>query len=670
MIPSVAGLRGGPYDARLSPGSRDRHHFSKWDFMLRGIRKASANWLGRAVMGAVMGLLALSFAVWGINDIFRGFGRSTVAKVGGTEIPVEQFRRDYNERLQQLARQVGHPVTPEQASAVGLDRQVLGEMVAEAGLNQRARQMRLGVSDAEIVRRLSSDPAFRGPTGQFDRLRFEELLRSAGYSEQRFIAEQRRVMLRRQIIDSFSGELPVPKAWLEALNQFQNQERNIEYVTLGPAQAGDIPQPTADELSKYFEARKILFRAPEYRKIATVQVMPTEIAKWMEVSEADIKRSFDDHRNRYITPERRHVEQIVFPTMPEAEAADARIKDGLSFATLAAERGLKQSDIDLGTGPKSQIIDPAVADAAFSLKDGEVSAPVKGRFGAVIVTVLKIEPEEQKSLADVAPQIRNDIATERAKAEVQSLHNQIEDERAGGSTLQQAPQKAKLPVVTYDLDRSGRNPVGEPVSNLPDASGVVSAAFASDVGVDNDPIQADGGYVWYDVVAITPARDRTLDDVKSQVEARWRQDEMASRLKAKATDLLDKLKGGTAFDVVAKANGLAVETAANLKRDKLGAAVSARMLSSVFHIAKDGFGSAEGDNPSDWIVFRVIAVTDPKLDANSPDAKRIDEVVQRQETNDLIGQYVAWLENDLGTSVNQAALAQAVGSGTPEPDTD
>src|ERR1700733_15123058 len=129
--------------------------------MLRGIRKASANWLGRTVMGVGMGLLALSFAIWGINDIFRGFGRSTVAKIGGTEIPIEEFRHVYNDRMQQLSRQVGRPVTPEQASAIGLDRQVLSEMVAEAGLDQRARQMHLGIPDSEIVQRISSDPAFK-----------------------------------------------------------------------------------------------------------------------------------------------------------------------------------------------------------------------------------------------------------------------------------------------------------------------------------------------------------------------------------------------------------------------------------------------------------------------------------------------------------------------------
>ncbi len=633
--------------------------------MLRGIRKASANWLGRAVMGVVMGLLAASFAVWGINDIFRGFGRSTLAKIGGIEIPIEKFRMAYNERLQQVGREVGRPLTPEQANALGLDRQVLGEMVAEAGLDQRAIQMRLALSDAEIVRRITSDKSFQGANGQFDRLRFEQLLRSAGYSEQRFISEQRRVMLRRQIMDSLSGDLPVPKAWLDAINQFQNQQRGITYITLGPAQAGDVPQPTADQLAKYFEERKIVFRAPEYRKIATVAVTPAEIGKWLEISDADIKQYHDQHQSRYATPERRHVEQMVFPTMPEAEAVEARLKDGLSFAALAAERGIKEQDIDLGTVAKSDIVDPAVADAAFSLKEGEVSAPVKGRFGAVIATVLKIEPEVKKSLAEVTPRIRSDIAAERAKAEVQSLHDKIEDARAGGSSLEDVAQKLKLPVVTYDIDRSGRDPSGK-VVNLAHSGDVASAAFASDVGVDNDPITADGGYIWYDVTSITPAHDRTLDEVKSQVEERWREDEIASRLKTKTAELLDKLKSGAPFDAVAKADDLKVETADKLKRGQATSVLSTQMIAAIFRTAKDGFGSAQGDKPSQWIVFRVTDVINPPLDAKSPEAKRIEEVVQRQESNDIFGEYVDWLENDLGTKINQAAMAQALGNGAPD----
>jgi peptidyl-prolyl cis-trans isomerase D len=639
--------------------------------MLRGIRNASANWLGRAVMGVVMGVLALSFAVWGINDIFRGFGRSTLAKIGSTEIQLEQFRQAYNDRLQQIGRQMGQPLPPDQAKAMGLDRRVLGEMVAEAGLDQRARQMRLGISDAEIVRHITEEPTFRNASGQFDRVRFEQLLRNVGYSEQRFINEQRRLTLRRQITESLSGDLPVQKAWLDAVNQFQNQQRSIEYVTLGPTQAGEIPQPSEADLSKYFEARKILFRAPEYRKIEIVAVTPAELGKWMEISDADIKAEFEKNRSRYVAPERRHVEQMVFLNMQEAEAAEARLRDGLSFAALAAERGLKEQDFDLGTVPKSGIVDPAVADAAFALKAGEVTAPIQGRFGVVIASVVDIVPEEAKTLADVTAQIRNNIATERGKGEVRSLHEKIEDERAGGASLAQVAEKLKLPVITYDVDRSGRDPSGKPVDNIPHSGQVVSAAFATEVGVDNDPLDVDGGYVWYDVVGVTPSRDRTLDEVKDKVEAAWRDDEIASRLKAKSAELLDKLKSGTPLDAIATADGLKIETADKLTRGKPVGEISAKVLTAAFHTAKDSHGSAEGDKPSEWLVFRVTGVTDPKLDANSADAKRFADVVKRQETDDIYGQYVTWLEDELGTSINRAALAQALsGGGNNAPDID
>jgi peptidyl-prolyl cis-trans isomerase D len=634
--------------------------------MLRGIRKASGNWLGRTIMGVVMGLLAASFAVWGINDIFRGFGRSTLAKVGGTDIQIDQFRQTYNQRLQQIQRQLGHPLTPEQASALGIDRQVLGEMIAEAALDKRARQMRLGVSDAEVVRRISSDPAFQSPTGQFDRGRFEMLLRNNGYSEQRFVAEQRQATLRRQLVDTIAGDLPVPKAWLAAINEFQNEERSIEYVKLGPDQAGDIPQPTTEELNKYFEARKMLFQAPEYRKIATVQAFPADLGKWMEVSDADVKKAFDEDQSRYVTPERRHIQQVVFPTEQEAETAEASIKSGLGFAALAAERGLKAQDYDLGTVKKADVVDPAVADAAFAFKAGEVSAPIKGRFGTVIVTVLAIEPAEYKSFAEVAPQIRKDIATERAKAEMRSLHDAIEDARAGGGALEDAAQKAKLPVVTYDVDRSGKDAQGKLVANFPHAADVISAAFASDVGVDNEPIEAEGGYIWFDVTGITPARDRTLDEVKAQVEERWRTDEIVSRLKTKADDLVDKLKNGNALDALAKVDNLQVGTADKLTRNKPAGTISSHMLPAILRTAKDGFGSAATDDGTGWIVFRVTDVSVPKLDAGSPDTKRIEETLQRQMNNDVAGEYMAWLEDNLGTNINQAALAQALGNSAPD----
>ena len=634
--------------------------------MLRGIRKASSNWLGRAVMGVVMFFLAASFAVWGINDIFRGFGRSYLAKVGNTEISADQFRQAYNDQLRQLSQQIGHPLPPEQANALGLDRQVLEQLIAWAALDQIAQKMRLGIPDSEIVQRVMNDPHFRTPTGQFDNTVFQYFLRTVGLSEQRYFDEQRRIIPRREINEAIAGGVKVPKVYLDAVNQFQNQVRSIDYLMLGPAQAGDIPQPTAEELSKYFDDRKIMFRAPEYRKIATLTVIPAELAKSIEVSDADVKKAYDQNMKAYTTPERRHVEQIVFPNMADAQAASERLKSGTSFAAIAAERRLKESDYDLGSVAKSAIVDPAVADAAFTLKEGQVSAPVNGRFGVVLVTVLKIDPEVIKPLSVVAPFIHSDIALERAKTKVQEIHDQIEDARAGGATLEEAAKKLNLTTVILDVDRSGRDMSGKPAATIPAAGNVLNAAFSSDVGVDAYPVDAEGGYVWYEVEAVTPSRDRKLDEVKTEVEQRWRDDQIAQRLKDKAADLLDKAKNGNAFDALATAAGVKIEKAAGLKRGATSPGVSPRAMDAVFHTAKDSFGSSEGSKPTEWLVFRVTDVKTPAFDASSTEGKRIDQLLQRSEADDIFSQYLAWAQAYLGTTVNQAVLAQALGSAAPD----
>jgi peptidyl-prolyl cis-trans isomerase D len=653
----------GPYSA--PPRDTDQQPLDVGS-MLRGIHKASEHRIGRSLMAAVMAVLAGSFAVWGINDIFRGFGHTTLAKIGDAEIPIDRFRQNYQDRLQQIGRELGRPLPADRANALGLDRQVLGEMIAQAGLDQRVRQMGLGLSDNDIARHITSDPKLQTANGQFDRAKFELILRNIGYSEQRFVAEQRQDILRRQILDSVSADLATPKAWLDAVNQFENQQRGIEYVALGPAQASEIPRPTEEVLKKYFDERKILFRAPEYRKIAIVTVTPAELAKWLEVSDDDIKQAYDQRRASFTTPERRHVEQMVFPTLADAQTAVDRIKDGAHFSEIASDRGLKEQDINLGTIPKSRIVDPAVADATFVLKEGEVSAPLQTRFGAVLVTVLQIVPGTTRSLAEATPQLRADIALERAKTQVQSLHDKIEDDRAGGSNIEEAAAKLKLAVTTYEVDRSGRDPNGKPIGNIPHAADVIKAAFASDVGVDNDPIDADGGYIWYDVAAIAPAREHKLDEVKEEVERRWRDDEVASRLKSKANEMLGKLNSGEQLGALASVDGLKVQTAKNIKRGTTSGGISARMTDAVFQTAKDAYGSAAGDNQSQWIVFRIVDVNTPTLDAKSPDHERMTQTVQRELSADLVGQYVARLEDDLGASVNASVLAQATGNSAPD----
>jgi peptidyl-prolyl cis-trans isomerase D len=630
--------------------------------MLRGLRKASSNWLGKAVMAAVVGFLVISFAIWGIGDIFRGFGRSTVAKIGHTEITIEQFRTLYNDRLQQYSRQLGRPITPDQARATGLDRVVPGQIFSEILLDERARALGLALSDSEVAKLITNDPGFRGPDGQFDRSRFELIIRNAGYTEGRFVAEQRRQALRRELAGTIASGLNAPKALVEALNRYQNEQRSIEYVLLDRALAGDIPAPSQEVLAKYFDERKILFRTPEYRKLVIVSLIPSEQARWIEVSDEDLKRAYEERRARYVTPERRHLLQIDFPNAEAASAAAERIAKGASFTDIAKDLGKSEKDIDLGTVPKSAVIDRAVADAAFALKEGEVSAPVQGRFGTVLVQVLKIEPEQVRPLEQVAGELKQELAAARAKSEIFDLYNKIEDARAEGKPLAEAAASLKLEARTVEVDRSGRDPAGAPVK-LPDAQRLLPAAFTTEIGVERDPLQFQDGYIWFDVTGISPSRERSLEEAKDQVEARWREQEVASRLDARASAILEKLKTGETLSQAAAADHLKVETLAGLKRGEASGPLSAAGVDTVFRTAKDAAGKADGAQPPAEAVFRVTDIVVPGLDMASEEAKRTLETLNRGLSEDILAEYIARLESDIGVTINQSALNQVVGGG-------
>jgi peptidyl-prolyl cis-trans isomerase D len=199
-------------------------------------------------------------------------------------------------------------------------------------------------------------------------------------------------------------------------------------------------------------------------------------------------------------------------------------------------------------------------------------------------------------------------------------------------------------------------------ANIPAGLDVVSQAFNSDIGVDNDPISFKGGYVWYDVLGIIPSRERKLDEVKDQVETRWRDDQITSRLKTKAAELVQKLEHGGKLADEAAAHGLKVDSATGLRRDASLPEVPAGAIAAAFRTAKDGVGQTAGAGANEWIVFRVTDVSVPPVDLASDDIKKLKDTLQRGLTDEQVAQYVTKLEADIGTTVNQTAFAQVTGA--------
>jgi peptidyl-prolyl cis-trans isomerase D len=211
------------------------------------------------------------------------------------------------------------------------------------------------------------------------------------------------------------------------------------------------------------------------------------------------------------------------------------------------------------------------------------------------------------------------------------------------------------------VDAQGRDKAGNPVE-MPERDAVVKAAFASDIGVDNEALRIGngGGYAWYDVTGIEPAREKTLDEVRDEVTAQWRQDEIGQRLSEKARQLTERLEKGEAIETVGQELGVPVKTTADLARRAAKDELTADAVNRIFSVPVGKAGnSANGADAR--AVFKVTSATVPPLVTTTQEAQNAETQLRNGMSDDLINQYIAQVRQDLGVTINQQALRQATG---------
>ncbi|WP_238122629.1 MULTISPECIES: peptidylprolyl isomerase [unclassified Xanthobacter] len=625
--------------------------------VLQTLRKGASGWIAKLFLI----VLTLSFVVWGIADVFRGFGASTIATVGKTEIPAADFRNQYLEQIQMIGRRTGRGLTQEQARAFGLDRQVLNQMLADATLDEEAHRLGLAIGDAQMAQAIADNPNYRRPgADSFDAAYFDQLLRANGLTEQRFVAAEKKRALRDQVLQSLGAGITAPKVLLDALHRFDGEMRNVSYVLVTAGVARDLAAPTDEQLKAYFESHKVSFRAPEYRKISVLALTPQTLAGGITITNDEAKAAYEHEIARFGSPEQRELQQIVFAKPDEATAALERIKAGTPFVDIAKERGLTAADTDLGLVAKGAIIDPKIADAAFALDDGATSGPVQGRFGTVLVHVARVVPGTTQPFDAVKGELMQELALAKARRELLDKHDAIEDERASGATLAEAAQKLGLKLDVIDaVDRSGHTPAGTAVE-VPGGADVIAGAFAAAPGVETDTVQLpqNGGFVWYETNAVTPSRDRTFEEAKALVVTRWRDAEIAKAVEAKAKELLAKAEAGTPLAEVAGAAELPLQTMDGLRRGRADGNFSTESVQAVFQAKDGGFGMTAAATAPGRIVFQVTKVIEPPPGSDP----RVAADLTQQMENDLLLQYLNALQSQIGVHVNQQVFAQSVGA--------
>lgn len=624
--------------------------------MLNALRKGAGTWVAKILFG----LLVLSFAAWGVGDWTGGFRRDKLAEVGGREISPEEFERAYQNQLAMLSAQLGRQVTSAEVRNYGLAQRVLQNLVGAAAVNIHASDLNLGISHDAIIQNIRNEDAFEGDDGKFSAERFNAVLRNNGLNEAGFIEMQRMENIRSQLVGTLTTAPYAPRTLVDALNHFRNDERTLKYFALPPESAGTVEAPTEEQLKKYYDDNKRSFMAPEFRRAGLLLLVPEKIKENITLSDADLKAAYEENKKTYSVPEKRTIQRLVFKDKAAADEASAKLAAGADFVQLGKELGLTDSDINVGTFTKDDFPDRQVADVAFSLEKDKPSQPIAG-FVPSIVRVTEIAPGSQKSFEEAKAQVHEDLAKSRASDELAKVSDQIEDERAAGSTLAEIAKKVNLNYQEITVNKQGNDREGKRVTLPGNPQAVVKLIFESDVGVENNPVPlGEEAYAFVNVEEIIPERQRDFNDVREEAAKAWTDEEIRNRLTKKADDLVDAIGKGQTIEEAAKTVNAEVKTTPPLKRGGVEPGLPISAVGQAFTLPQNGAGSVLAADRKGRSVFQVASITPaPALDEKG--AEQLREETSRGIGNDILAQYVNGLQTSYGVKVNPNAIATVTG---------
>ncbi len=626
--------------------------------MLDKMRGAAKSWMAKVLMG----LLVLSFGVWGIADVFTFRANSALATVGDQDITGQEFTEAYRRWLQSYQEQIGRTITPEQARLLGFDRAYLNDMISFAALDGEASKMKLAVSDNQLADIIRGNPAFHDSQGKFDANRFAEVLRQNGMNEAMYLASERSRFLRGALADTVAWKFTPPNTLLEAAYRHRNEQRDARYFVLRPSEQ-DVPAASEADLKTYWEKNSAQYTAPEYRVIAVIKADPQDIAPAIPISDADLTAGYEKFKRDYFKPETRAILQIPFPTVEEAKKAKERIAAGADFMAIAKERGLTDADASLGEIAKDKIFDTIIADAAFGLMQDQVSDPVQGKLSVVLLKVTKITLEKQSTLDEIRAELTSRLQLDKARSEVQITYDAVEDARAQQKPFEDIAKEVNLKLtVTVPVDAGGRDKSGKD-ADVPFKEGVLKQAFESDTGVENDALTTQsGGYVWYEVREVTPSAVKPFDTIKAEVESDWKAQKLRDVALEKAKQLVERARNGVAFDTLATEAKAEIKTVQGLKRNETTDEFGPDAVRALFAVPENGFAFAvEGDGKGAKIM-QSQAVLIPPYDPASAEAKTISKALSDGAGANLAAGYVADVKNELGVYVDENMWRQVTGA--------
>jgi peptidyl-prolyl cis-trans isomerase D len=617
---------------------------------------------GSIVFKGLMALLVLSFAIWGIGDVLqpRASARA-VATVGSVNIQPNEFVAAYQREIQRLQGMFGNALDREQARSLGIPSSVLSNLVQTSLFNQEAQSVGVVISDALIRQQIAANGAFRNSAGQFDPTIYQATLRQAGMSEQDLVTRLRSDLSRAHLLDAIEGAESLPKTFVEPLYRYMQEKRVAETIRITDDSMPEPAAPSEDELVAYHKDNAPVFTAPEYRKLSFISLTAEDIAKSIDIPDDKLRQAFDDRRGEFDIAEKRQVQHMLLPDEATAKKASDLLAQGRSFADVAKETiNADASTLDLGTVTKEELATqlPEAAQAAFSVKEGENTQPVKSPIGWHLLHVTKVETGHESSFEEVKDKLRETLARERALDDLYDLANKVEDVLGSGATLEETASKLSIKLKTVEaIDAEGKDPAGNAVKDIPDSPRFLQTAFETAEQTESIMTDAgDNGYFLLRVDGVTPPALKPLASIHDQVVTAWKNQKRGEAAKAAADKALERVKAGEAPAAVAasiKAKETTTEPFLRQLSDPSDDLPQA-LASALFRIKQGEATIARGANSYYVAKLKDVIVADPAADSQGVAA--LSQQLADEFKNDLRSEFAGGLQGRFPVSVNGPVL--------------
>jgi peptidyl-prolyl cis-trans isomerase D len=624
--------------------------------MLTLFRKFARSW----VSAIIIGLLVISFGVFGLTDTFSGVAANSVAKVAKQGISENEYRNEFDRLLKRAKTETKRDVSIEEAVKEGLDSAVLERMVGDRAFAALTASLGLSVGTSVVQAEIAKIPGFQDPTTQrFSQQAYQMALQENNYTPQAFEASVRGDLARQALTLAASSGFRAPRVFASQTLAYGTERRVVTVVPVSAALAGPPRQPTDAQLTTFYNENKEALTRPETRALTLAVASLADFQAKATVDETQVAQVFERNKARASTPAKRSIVQISAPDKAKADQAAQRLRAGETPAAIASALGLG-APITFDNVAVTGISDENVAKAAFEAANGAVGVVAAKLQPFAAFKVTAITAAKEATLAELGPEIRAQLRTAAAGEAMTTATEAFDSAISDGAALEVAAQKAGFKIVKVaGMIADGRSVAdGQPVAELAEAPAVLRDIFAGVKGDVSDLASLPGDrYISVRIDNVTPASAPPLAEVRPQLLGEWLRRDIGTRLKVRADEILAEAKRTNLEAAAAKFNLPVLRQAAPLQRGQGGQQLSTAV-----------FGAKKGDviaaQTANGVEYAIVRVEDILRDDDAVVPERINQAetaVRQSVQRDLIASLERVARDRAKTQIYPDAVRRALG---------